>query len=77
MKNTFRGGIHPRERFGGKAVTGKLPVEVMPAPAQVAILLSQHVGAPCKSLVKAGDHVLLGQKIGEPAGVMGAPVHAS
>ena len=77
MRNTFRGGIHPRERFGGKAVTGKLPVEVMPAPAQVAILLSQHVGAPCKSLVKAGDRVLLGQKIGEPAGFMGAPVHAS
>ena len=77
LRITFRGGIHPRERYGGKSLTGKLPVEAMPAPAQVAILLGQHVGAPCKCLVKAGDRVLLGQKIGEPAGFMGAPVHAS
>lgn len=77
MRKTFRGGIHPRERYGGKAVTGRLPIEALPAPSQVAVLLSQHVGAPCKSLVKAGERVLLGQKIGEPAGYMGAPVHAS
>ena len=59
LRITFRGGIHPRERYGGKSLTGKLPVEAMPAPAQVAILLGQHVGAPCKCLVKAGDRVLV------------------
>lgn len=77
MSRSFLGGIHPREGRGGKAVTGALPVVEMPAPGQVAIMLGQHVGAPCKPLVKAGDRVLMGQKIGEPAGFMGAPVHAS
>lgn len=76
-KNTFRGGVHPAETYGGKAVTGAMPVVDMPVSAQVAIALSQHVGAPCKPLVKPGDRVLVGQKIGEPAAFMGAPVHSS
>ena len=77
MARSFWGGIHPKEGRGGKAVTGGMPVTDMPAPSQVAIMLGQHVGAPCKPLVKAGQRVLMGQKIGEPAGFMGAPVHAS
>ena len=38
--------------------------------------MSMHFGAPCTPLVKAGDHVKVGQKIGEIAG-LGAPIHAS
>ncbi|HIU33821.1 MAG TPA: electron transport complex subunit RsxC [Candidatus Pullichristensenella excrementigallinarum] len=74
---TFRRGIHPQEEGGGKRVTGAMPIEDAARPSMVAIALSQSVGAACKPLVKPGDHVFLGQKIGEPAGFVGAPVHAS
>jgi len=74
---SFAGGIHPRETLGGKRVTGVMPVVNAQPPATVAISLSQHVGAPCKPIVKPGQHVLMGQKVGEPAGYMGAPVHSS
>lgn len=63
--------------MGGKRVTGPMPVETARPPKQVAILLAQSVGAPCRPLVKAGDYVYMGQKVGEPAGFVGTPVHAS
>lgn len=44
----------------------------------VRIPLKQHVGAPCVPLVKPGDTVKRGDKIGEiPEKALGAPVHAS
>lgn len=75
--NSFPGGIHPHERGSGKEVTGKMPIAWAQKPDMVAIMLSQHVGAPCKPLVKAGQRVYMGQMVGEPTGFMGAPVHAS
>ena len=74
---TFRGGVHPREFDGGKAKTSAQPSKPAQPPKLVAISLAQHIGAPCKPLVKVGDAVLVGQKIGEPVGFVGAPVHAS
>ena len=74
---SFAGGIHPRETLGGKRVTGVMPVVNALPPATVAISLSQHVGAPCRAIVKPGQRVLMGQKVGEPVGNMGAPVHSS
>ena len=38
---------------------------------------SEHIGAPAKALVKKGDHVKVGQLIGEAGGYVSAPVHAS
>ncbi len=38
--------------------------------------MSQHIGAPCKPLVKPGDLVAIGQKIGDGEGLC-VPVHAS
>lgn len=75
--NTFPGGVHPREVGGGKRFTGPMPVMNAQPPEFVAILLSQHVGAPCKPVVKPGQRVLMGQVVGEPTGFVGAPVHAS
>lgn len=73
MKQLFRGGIHPND---GKALSrGGTPVP-MPAPSRVIIPMSQHIGAPCSPLVKVGDTVKLGQKIGDGEGVC-SPVHAS
>lgn len=72
MKQLFRGGIHPDDR---KALSrGGAPVP-MPAPSRVVIPMSQHIGAPCSPLVKVGDTVKLGQKIGDGEGVC-SPVHA-
>ncbi len=74
---TFRRGVHPHEGKGGKSVTGPLAVVDAAPPATVAIALSQHVGAPCKPVVKAGDRVKMGQMVGDATGFVSAPVHAS
>ena len=76
-KRLFPGGIHPKEGVNGKAVNGLNPIRPLEAPPRVVIPLQQHIGAPAKAVVKAGDHVCIGQKIGEASSVVSAPVHAS
>lgn len=73
-KGTFARGVHPPE---SKQFSENAAVEVVPNPAQVAIPLLQHTGAPCEPLVKIKQEVALGEKIGEAAGFISAPVHAS
>ncbi|MDE5858953.1 MAG: electron transport complex subunit RsxC [Oscillospiraceae bacterium] len=48
-----------------------------PLPKSVVIPMSQHMGAPCKCIVKKGDMVTVGQKIGDTDAFMSAPVHSS
>ena len=70
----FKGGIHPdynKELAKDKAIVA------MPCPAELVISMSQHLGAPAKCLVKAGDYVVKGQLIGEKNGFISVPVHAS
>ena len=74
---SFPGGIHPHEGNGGKIATAGLSIIEAPQPSRVMIPLQQHMGAPCKPLVKKGDMVKVGQMIGEPVGFMSAAVHAS
>lgn len=50
---------------------------VMPVPMQVTLPMQQHIGAPCIPTVKKGDHVYLGQIIGDSEAYVSAPVHAS
>ena len=76
-KQYFPGGIHPREGINGKAVNGLNPIRVLEPPPRVVIPLQQHIGAPARALVAAGDHVRVGQKIGEAGGFVSATVHAS
>jgi electron transport complex protein RnfC len=71
-KYTFKGGTHVREYKN----TTHACIERMPAPATVAVPLSQHIGAPCVPVVKPGDHVDYGQLIGKAEG-LSCPVHAS
>lgn len=73
-KFTFRGGVHPYE---GKELTAEKPVRVLEAGHELAFLLSQHIGAPAKSIVKKGDRVLEGQMIAEAGGFVSAPVFSS
>lgn len=49
----------------------------IPLPKVVKLPLSQHMGAPCSPLVKVGDEVLVGQKIGDTDAFMSAPIHSS
>ncbi len=70
---TFRGGTHLNEHKD----TAALSTERLPEPASVSIPLSQHIGAPATPVVKVGDSVKIGQKLGEVAGGLGCPVHAS
>ena len=69
----FFGGVHPNDK---KSLSSEMAFERLPAPAQVVIPMSMHIGAPCKPLVSKGDVVTVGQKIGDNAG-MCVPVHAS
>ncbi len=72
-KLTFPGGIHP---LGGKKLARKGEIRFGPTSSQVAIMLSQHIGAPCKPLVRKGDMVQKGQKIGDSEAFVSAAVHS-
>ena len=73
MAFSFFGGVHPKEN---KAYACDKATQEFPAPDLVVIPMSQHIGAPCKPLVKKGDLVTVGQKIGDNQGLC-VPVHAS
>ena len=70
---TFRGGAHPSQN---KKLTEDK--EILPGPAvkQLAVMLSQHIGAPCKPMVQKGDIVIAGQRIGESDAYVSAAVHS-
>ena len=70
----YYGGVHPSER---KQMSEHVDLVRFPEPDVVTIPLSMHSGKPAEPLVKAGDHVRVGQKIGEQAGFISAPVHSS
>ena len=73
MAKAFFGGVHPHDM---KAATNEKAIEQLAPPKQVVIPMSMHFGAPCTPIVQKGDHVKIGQKIGEFKG-LGAPIHAS
>ena len=73
MAFSFFGGVHPKEN---KHYAEAKKVVSFPAPDLLVIPMSQHIGAPCLPLVKKGERVLKGQKIGDNQGLC-VPVHAS
>jgi electron transport complex protein RnfC len=70
----FAGGVHPPER---KTLAEDRAIEVLPTPAQVAVPLLQHAGAPCIPVVKPRQEVAYGDRIGDADAFISAPVHAS
>ncbi len=72
-KHTFPRGVHPP---GKKGLTRESQIQPGPAARQVSVLLSQHIGAVCRPLVKKGDMVEAGQKIGDCDAFVSAPVHS-
>jgi electron transport complex protein RnfC len=71
---TFAQGIHPEYR---KQKTENKAIVEAALPKKVIIPLHQHTGATCEPLVKVGEEVFEGQKIGETSKFISAPVHAS
>lgn len=57
--------------------TAACAVEEMPIPDVIKISMSQNIGAPCQPLVKKGDEVKMGQKIGDTDAFVSAPIFSS
>ena len=74
MAHSFRGGIHPDPH---KETTAGRAIEALPAPPTVQIPMSMHIGVLAEPLVKAGEHVKMGQKIGDTDAFVSVPVHAT
>ncbi len=70
----YYGGVHPLEN---KERTEHLPIQPFPQPDTVVINLSQHAGSPAKCVVNVGDHVDMGQRVGEATGFISANLHSS
>ncbi len=70
----YYGGVHPSEK---KEFSEHASLVRFAAPDTVVIPMSMHLGAPANPVVQVGDQVKVGQMIGEAAGFISAPVHAS
>ena len=70
----FKHGVHPPEL---KELTAAVPIRRLPFPGELVLPLRQHAGTPARPVVRAGDRVERGDKIGEADGFMSTPVHAS
>lgn len=57
--------------------TKDYPAQDMPLPEIVRIPMLQHMGVACEPIVKKGDSVTVGQKIGDSDAFLSAPVHSS
>ena len=70
----YYGGVHPSEH---KEYSEEKALVPFPVPETVVIPMAMHLGAPANPIVNVGDYVKMGQMIGEAAGFISAPVHAS
>ena len=70
----FFGGVHPNDHKAPQCGVASSPI--LPPP-EVVIPMSLHIGAPCQPTVAVGDYVKRGQKIGDTAAPVAAPIHAS
>ncbi len=69
----FHGGIHPPEN---KHQSLTRPIKSAGIPPQLVLPLNQHIGAPAEAIVEVGQHVLKGECVAKPAGIISVPVHA-
>jgi len=70
---TFKGGVHPPDY---KTCSSQCAIKTVPVPRQLAVMLSQHIGAICEPLVNKKDRVTEGQLIGNADAFVSAPVHS-
>jgi electron transport complex protein RnfC len=70
---TFRHGVHPPE---AKDDTCGLAIRRFPFAPVLVIPLLQHLGKPALPEVRAGQHVVRGQRIARPDGFVSVAMHA-
>lgn len=70
---SFPHGVHPPDN---KALSANMAVEVMETPRTVTLPLLQHLGVPCKQIVKSGETVSYGQMVGKGEAFVSASLHA-
>jgi len=71
----FYGGVYNKDC---KEFSDFLPLVDFPRPPRVVTIpMSQHKGMSADPIVKVGDHVRVGQKIGEAVGTLSSSVHSS
>lgn len=63
-------------RLNHRKNTENSPTVDIPLPKAVKIPMSMNMGAPCHPLVKVGDEVKVGQKIGDTDAPFSVPVHS-
>ncbi|MCU7875324.1 MAG: electron transport complex subunit RsxC [Candidatus Thiodiazotropha sp. (ex Lucinoma borealis)] len=73
FKRGFSHGIHPDEY---KDQTAALPTQRMPFVERYILPLHQHLGAPSKPLVEAGQQVRRGQLIAGPGAFVSTSLHS-
>ena len=70
---TFKpGGIHPPQQ----KLSADTPIVWAEVPSQLLIPVQQHIGKPCRVLVKKGDAVKRGDLLAESSGFISSNVHA-
>jgi electron transport complex protein RnfC len=72
-KKTFAHGVHPPEAKGD---TSALPIRAFAFAPSVTVPLSQHIGRPAVAIVRPGQEVVRGQRIGAPDGFLSVAMHA-
>lgn len=72
-KGNFKHGTHPQYH---KNITRDKAIKRIAFAPQLIVPLSQHIGAPAKPVVVAGQEVLRGQVIAEADGFVSVPIHA-
>lgn len=71
---TFKRGIHPPDN---KEYTNQKPIKILMPKGDLVFPMVQHIGAPCTPIVKKGDRVLMGQRIGESEAFVSSPIISS
>jgi len=71
--STFRHGVHPAEH---KEISCGIPIARIPFVGEYVLPLSQHLGAPSRPVVEAGQRVRRGEIIAEPGGFVSVALHA-
>lgn len=71
---TFKkGGVHPSDM---KSLSNNQPITRFPLPEELVVSMSQHLGAPATLLKAVGDHVSMGEMIGQASSFISANVHS-
>ena len=65
LRRNFDHGVHPAHL---KKQTEDLSIQRVPFVSHYVMPLGQHIGVPCRPVVKVGERVDRGQLIAEPGG---------